>query len=188
MSIQSRSSSPPADRWAVALAFAALGLFACSWLALHHGWLSRHPIIDTPVYEKYCELMVQGQVPYRDFDVEYPPGALPVFVQPARGNVGDFEGFRRSFETLMAACGGAVLIAIAFTRSARRGGDALVRSRWRQSLLCCSGRSSSPASISGRRRWRRRRSPRSPRVAFASGTPSSRPESSRSYGRPCSSP
>src|SRR5215210_1727234 len=91
MSIQSRSSSPPAEWRPVALAAAALGLFACGWLALHHGWLSGDQIVDTPVYEKYGDAIVRGDVPYRDFGLEYPPGALPVFVLPAAGNEGDFD-------------------------------------------------------------------------------------------------
>ena len=118
MSIQSRSSSPPAERRAVALTAAALALFIGSWIALHHGWLARGEIIDTPVYENYGDAMIRGEVPYRDFAVEYPPGALPMFVQPARGNVGDPDGFRRSFEAQMAACGGALVIALAFALGA----------------------------------------------------------------------
>ncbi len=114
MSIQSRSLSPPAEPRVVALTAVALALFAGSWIALHHGWLARGEIIDTPVYENYGDAMLRGDLPYRDFTVEYPPGALPVFVQPARGNEGDSEGYKRSFETLMAACGGALLIALVF--------------------------------------------------------------------------
>ena len=34
------------------------------------------------MYEEYGEAMVDGKVPYRDFDVEYPPLALPVFLFP----------------------------------------------------------------------------------------------------------
>ena len=118
MSIQSRSLSPPAELRTVAMTVVALGLFAGSWIALHHGWLHRDEIIDTPVYEKYGDAMLRGDVPYRDFTVEYPPGALPVFVAPAVGNEGDVEAFKRSFETLMAFCGAALLIALAFALGA----------------------------------------------------------------------
>ena len=113
MSIQSRSLLPSAELQVVALTALALALFSGSWLALHHGWLARGEIVDTPVYERYGDAMIRGEVPYRDFAVEYPPGALPVFVQPARGNEGDFEGFTHAFEILMAACGGAIVIALA---------------------------------------------------------------------------
>jgi hypothetical protein len=119
MSIQSRSlSPPPAEQRAVGLTAVALALFIGSWIALHHGWLHRGEIVDTPVYENYGNAMVRGEVPYRDFTVEYPPGALPVFVLPARDNEGDSEGFKRSFEALMAACGGALVIALAFSLGA----------------------------------------------------------------------
>jgi hypothetical protein len=113
MSIRSRSLSRPAELRAVALTAVALALFGGSWIALHYGWLARGEIIDTPVYENYGDAIVRGEVPYRDFAVEYPPGALPVFVQPARGNEGDFEGFRESFESLMVICGGALVVALA---------------------------------------------------------------------------
>src|ERR1051326_1938430 len=59
-------------------AAAALALFIGSWHALHHGWLSRNQIVDTPVYENYGDRMATWHAPYLDFGVEYPPGALPV--------------------------------------------------------------------------------------------------------------
>jgi hypothetical protein len=85
----------------------AAGLvFLASWAVIHHGFYSRSPIIDTPVYEKYGDAMADGKVPYRDFHVEYPPAALPVFVLPALGaRRGDLDTYRRRFEPLMALCG-----------------------------------------------------------------------------------
>src|SRR5205085_6746580 len=103
---------------AVALTAVALALFIGSWIALHYGWLARGEITDTPVYENYGDAMLRGKVPYRDFAVEYPPGALPVFVQPARGNEGDSDGYKHSFDVLMAACGGALVVALSFALTA----------------------------------------------------------------------
>jgi hypothetical protein len=120
MSIQSRSLSPPAEARVVALTAVALALFTGSWITLHHGWLHRGEIIDTPVYEKYGDAMARGEVPYRDFSVEYPPGALPVFVLPALGNEGDVHAYRGAFEALMLACGLTLLIALAFALTALR--------------------------------------------------------------------
>jgi hypothetical protein len=94
----------------------ALALFALSWLLLHHGLYERDQIVDTPVYESYGEAIADGEVPYRDFRVEYPPGALPMFVLPALADT----DYRVAFEWLMALCGGGLVVAVAL--AARRLG------------------------------------------------------------------
>ena len=38
---------------------------------------------DIPLYQTYGEAVLDRRVPYRDFFVEYPPGALPALVAPA---------------------------------------------------------------------------------------------------------
>ena len=43
-------------------------------------------------------------MPYRDFAVEYPPGALPAFALPAIGKP-SFSFYNREFQILMALCG-----------------------------------------------------------------------------------
>ena len=98
------------------LASSALGvaLFLLSWGLLHHGFLASSQIRDTPIYERYGEAMVDGQLPYRDFDVEYPPAALPVFVLPALGG-GDYD---RRFEGLMAGIGVACVLLVAASTTA----------------------------------------------------------------------
>ena len=100
MSVQSRSWSLRArPRGGVAAAAFAIVLFFASWALLHEGWFKRGQIVDTPVYQQYGDAMARGEVPYRDFSVEYPPGALPAFVLPALGHAGDEPAFRQSFET-----------------------------------------------------------------------------------------
>jgi hypothetical protein len=81
---RSESSSPPAEwgRAAQAVVF-GLALLAVSWALLHVGFWGRNPIADTPIYHGFGAKILDGEVPYRDFPVEYPPGALPVFVLPA---------------------------------------------------------------------------------------------------------
>jgi hypothetical protein len=48
--------------------------------------------------------MLGGHVPYRDFGIEYPPGALPAFGLPAIGKPG-LAVYEREFQILMALCG-----------------------------------------------------------------------------------
>jgi hypothetical protein len=103
-------------------------LFLGSWAAIHHGFYNQRQIIDTPLYQRYGDWMMHGSVPYRDFAIEYPPGALPAFVLPAIGNSGGTNAasvpyvvraaYRRNFEFLMAACGLALiaLLAVALRR------------------------------------------------------------------------
>jgi Protein of unknown function (DUF2029). len=98
-------------------------LFLGSWAVIHHSVFAKHQIIDTPVYQRYGDWMTHGSLPYRDFAIEYPPGALPVFVLPAIGNSGGTNPsaepdrvraeYRRNFEFLMAACGLATLALMA---------------------------------------------------------------------------
>jgi uncharacterized membrane protein len=73
-----------------------------------------YQIIDTPVYQEYGELIAEGQVPYRDFELEYPPGALPVFWLPT---LAPEEHYRGAFELLMwALAAGALLLVLVTLR------------------------------------------------------------------------
>ena len=38
---------------------------------------------DVPLYQSFGDRMADGEVPYRDFRVEYPPGSLPAFLLPS---------------------------------------------------------------------------------------------------------
>ncbi len=119
-----RSESLPSERSIVVATFAAIALFIGSWALLHFGFYKHKQILDTPVYHRYGNAIADGKVPYRDFAVEYPPGALPMFalpelVAPDEGQ-GVSRGFRRAFETLMWICGAAALCAMAFVLRALR--------------------------------------------------------------------
>ena len=92
-------------------------LFLTSWALIHRGFYKREQIVDTPVYHRYGTAMDDARVPYRDFGLEYPPGALPTFVVPALGDA-DFQTFTRRFEGLMAVCG---LALVAFVAAALAG-------------------------------------------------------------------
>jgi len=111
------SQSPASERSVIAAAFAAIALFVVAWTLLHVGFYKHKQVIDTPVYQRYGNAIADGKVPYRDFAVEYPPGALPMFALPGLAEPGSNQqvsaGFRRAFETLMWMCGAVALIAMA---------------------------------------------------------------------------
>ena len=85
-------------------------LLLVSWGLLHVGFYDKHQIIDTPVYQRYGDAVLDGQVPYRDFDLEYPPGALPAFILPSLATAGSY---RDVFEWLMWGCGALGIVAMA---------------------------------------------------------------------------
>jgi hypothetical protein len=110
------SSSPRADALRVAtVAAVGIALFSASWVAIHGGFYDDAAIVDTPVYRGYAEAIAAGEVPYRDFELEYPPGALPVFVLPLLGDDADYD---LVFELLMLACGAAAVVFVAVTLGA----------------------------------------------------------------------
>ena len=110
MSSRSRRSSPSDD--AVLAAGAAAALFLVCWGLVHRFFWAHGQLVDWPTYKGYGDAIVHhGLVPYRDFAVEYPPGALPVFALPSF--VGDYAS---SFAWLMAACGVALVAVVATIR------------------------------------------------------------------------
>jgi hypothetical protein len=90
-------------------------LLTISWALLHTGFWDRTQIVDTPTYQRYGEAILDGQVPYRDFDLEYPPAALPVFVLPALAREDDYSS---AFELLMWACAAAAIVALGLALAA----------------------------------------------------------------------
>jgi hypothetical protein len=124
--VLTRSASRPAFgsdsaglRHGAAAAALALLLFAGSWVVLHVTPLGDRQIIDTPVYQRYGDAVLDGQVPYRDFSLEYPPGALPVFILPS---LAPQQHYRSAFETLMVLCGLTMVALVAFTLVAMGAG------------------------------------------------------------------
>jgi uncharacterized membrane protein len=112
MTSQASRFSPFADR--AAAAFAAGAVFLVAW-GLVHTWFWGHgQIVDWPTYLQYGRSMRHGLVPYRDFAVEYPPGALPVFVLPTWLHA----DYASSFAWLMALCGVLLVAVVASLRPA----------------------------------------------------------------------
>ena len=94
------------------LVAAACGLFMFCWGLVHLDLWSRHQIVDWPTYERYGDAILhQGLVPYRDFAVEYPPGALLMFLLPVA-----FGDYASAFAWQMAACGVALVAVVAAIR------------------------------------------------------------------------
>jgi uncharacterized membrane protein len=63
---------------------------------------------DVGHYEDIAERALDGELPYDDYFVEYPPGALPVFLLPTA-----FEDYRLAFKLQMVALSLATLLAMA---------------------------------------------------------------------------
>ncbi len=105
-----------------AIAAAAVGVFLGSWVCLHHLWYaSAGEIVDTPGYENYADAIAAGQVPYRDFSVEYPPGALlPMLAPKVTAAKGDFGAYGHSFEKWMAGAGVLMVLLVTLCTSASR--------------------------------------------------------------------
>src|SRR6185503_11144492 len=86
---------------------------------------------DLPVYEEYASILLAGNVPYRDFFMEYPPGALAVFVAPAVifGDARDASWtpaddagrrYRRAFDSLVLLLAAAMVVLTALSLAALR--------------------------------------------------------------------
>jgi Glycosyltransferase family 87 len=111
VNVIARSWSASTEPWRVL--YGALALFLVSFTLLHFGFYQRHLIIDTVEYHRYGLEMTHGKVPYRDFRVEYPPGALPVFLLPAADRPG-VSRYNREFQILMGLCAAGALLAMAW--------------------------------------------------------------------------
>jgi hypothetical protein len=88
---------------------------------------------DLPIYEEDASIMLDGQMPYRDFAIEYPPGALPMFVLPAVmfGDAQDAHWsppndagrrYHRAFDSLVVLLTAAMVILTALSLDALRRG------------------------------------------------------------------
>ena len=101
-------------RLVVVAAVAAL-VFVAACALPNAGLLDRDQVGDTPQYREKGDAVLRGEVPYRDVYVEYPPGALPVFVVPAAG---DDAGYATRFKLLAVALGVATIALVALALAA----------------------------------------------------------------------
>jgi hypothetical protein len=95
----------------------AVAVFVCSWLFLGHWLYAGKGSSDAMFYHRYGVEVRAGEVPYRDFAVEYPPGAFVAFVAPTyvdgAGSLADYE---RWFGRLMCLLGLGTLLLVAVER------------------------------------------------------------------------
>jgi Glycosyltransferase family 87 len=130
---------------------------------------SGEQIVDTDRYRRYGEAMRAGLLPYRDFDVEYPPGALLLFLLPTPAGESE-PAYFWAFAWVMAVAGGIGVLLTAATlrllgrarRTTRRilvllavspvvfGGVLLTRFDLVPAVLVAAG---TLAVVSGRPRW-----------------------------------
>ena len=111
--------------------FIALCVFSEGGLVTNSLWG------DVGHYEGFGRRILDGDVPYGDFTVEYPPFALPAFVAPALVTTGA-PSYLFTFKLLMTCCGVVVLVATgalagsARLRQNRERSPASERSPWRR--------------------------------------------------------
>jgi uncharacterized membrane protein len=102
---------------------AALALLGAGFLVITFGPqpFSGAEHTDLPVYAYYADLMLHGDVPYRDFGFEYPPLAAPLLLLGAVAGTGADE-YKIAFAglTFLLACGVVVLVGAVASRT---GGD-----------------------------------------------------------------
>lgn len=111
-------SLPPASRGAaVAIAAAGIAIVLVTSLPPPQRVLSRHNTGDIKLYFNYAQRTFDGQLPYRDFRLEYPPGAFPVLLAPGPANQGYYNRFR-VLMLVLAMASIALLVAALFTAGA----------------------------------------------------------------------
>jgi hypothetical protein len=80
---------------------------------------------DLSLYRQAGESILRGEVPYRDFFIEYPPGSLPIFVTPALFSAGQVS-FTNLFSLEMALTLALTLVLTAFGASRLHGTSAWI--------------------------------------------------------------
>lgn len=79
-------------------------IFVSLCASLPSVWQGRAQISDIPVYERYGNAIERGDVPYRDFRLEYPPGAVAAFTLPSLVTDGQ-RSYARAFALEMVLLG-----------------------------------------------------------------------------------
>ena len=96
---------------AIAAVVAAVG-FAISfemvaYSVAHYYYVPFAHDLDVTLFQAYAFTLLNGHVPYRDYTLLYPPGALPAFVIPAwlAGTASNADRYLIAFQTVMVTFG-----------------------------------------------------------------------------------
>jgi uncharacterized membrane protein len=106
----SKSLTPATTRSGLLAAAAATPIYFAACAVPDGGLFRAARFRDVHLYERFAEAVLDGRVPYRDFFMEYPPGALAVFLPPAAAGSGHYNA---AFKALMALCGIAMIFIVA---------------------------------------------------------------------------
>jgi hypothetical protein len=94
-----RSGGPFVLRALVPVALAMLLVTVVYALVFPNLWYGEHDISDIGIYRDHALVLIEGLLPYRDFDLEYPPLAPAVFALP--GHTVDFASYTHWFSVWM---------------------------------------------------------------------------------------
>jgi len=109
-------TAAPSWRRPLAVSAAAVAMVGLVYAVVFTNlWYGFHDISDVSVYFDFAGRMAQGFRPYLDFEVEYPPLAVPLFTIP--GHTNDMLLYARWFsaEMMVVVAVAAVLVAITAT-------------------------------------------------------------------------
>lgn len=75
---------------------------------------------DLHVYKQYGDALLDGRIPYRDFFVEYPPGAIPLFAAPSLAPGAAYDAL---FKAAMTLCCLAAIFCVVYVLAREHAGS-----------------------------------------------------------------
>jgi uncharacterized membrane protein len=92
------------------LAAVAVLLFLAACALARGGFFSSADPGDVGRYHEFADRILDGGLPYRDFYMEYPPGAVPAFLAPTA--LGWLAGYNLAFKLTVALAGLALVLTL----------------------------------------------------------------------------
>jgi hypothetical protein len=83
----------------VTVVYALVYVTVVKALVYDHWWYGEHDVSDIVIYQDHAKVMLQGLLPYRDFELEYPPLAPALFALP--GHADDYAAYTHWFNAWM---------------------------------------------------------------------------------------